>query len=1196
MWDSDVITGNEIMEQLVQQYGVELPISFSIEDMNAPIPYRSTILKFQCNRCGNVISTTPKCALTARETSGYICMECQGKTDQEIRELKREKMLSLGTEVVEKAEREGRIYDPKKEAGNMDDETGYEYSVEDLDDRVLSTEEMQQLDQEEVDAIVQDHQKEMQQVQPESEPEQPKPVVTKTKKQKDIEKYSVDSEDDDKITLGAMLKSKNPDFLIIEGKKNDDHAKERKQERVNRREDNNDDHTTESFEEQAETTNNLQGSTAADSGNDETDSPILVDNDSVEADGIPEDIRKEMDRRADELKQQSKESVQPQQKEEPIVVQDDITQTQRVKQKPAWFQKKMENERKEQDEEKPVIAKPKQTAPVKKPVEQKVVAPQPKPVQQPKENLVTIDGLKYSINQLGVEIVKLLTRIERGPLGHVPFKGISIDPITKQFTMDDDAFVVEPDLNGAHFTCEACGKEVPLTDFKSLSEDVLVVDNEWCEARNVQVRPDACNVLQNCPHCIESFLTYGYNKYNADRVKERLESNGLELVDPDTYYYFNNNAYYFVRPIGRPECIPTQIDYRAFCDTFPIGKDLSKHEIFTKVIEQPKQSVIVESEKQEQPSNDKPLDVEMGVLPEFKGDLSFFGVNSSVDSETVLKESFDEKNGTEGFTGLHRGFKIKRAKENDAKFNPNINPFERKSALENEFSRSVFNDFIAELAEITEVQFKLIISDRAFDIPIVDFESGIRIVCADLDERAMINVPYLNIVDAIKFHFKKRYKSIVLFSDSIVYRRQATLDALVKHINPSVLEYNGQKIDITKWGLFHQYTTYAPFLSDFDQKYSTFPSGKPKTGQLGIVVSWEETSQNSLKDAMALSSLLSSGSGRSLESFENDYNQYLVASIRYIERFNKKTNRIIYHITEYTEIGSAIIADGFLLCLRGLLKEYQQKYPQFATIPPHVVVEIDANTYFSPSLLSYIEKKSLVPMDTFYKMQIEDRYFPSNSMKPPVEQHHRYSYIRKVEYRVKDKDCMRWDMRMFQPGTLINRMAEEIKQAGLQDSIFDDNVRMTFIYNMGYAKATQLDIKEFFVSQSLLSLLMTDAGTISLTKMVDPKDYLNTKMVADTTSGRNINNILLNPSALNRYQNIMNKGSLEARNYLQSALYQTQMGSMDQMNGMQMQQQMPMNNGMMMQQPMMGMPGMTMPMMQPQMQPPFVGPMNQMRF
>ena len=125
---------------------------------------------------------------------------------------------------------------------------------------------------------------------------------------------------------------------------------------------------------------------------------------------------------------------------------------------------------------------------------------------------------------------------------------------------------------------------------------------------------------------------------------------------------------------------------------------------------------------------------------------------------------------------------------------------------------------------------------------------------------------------------------------------------------------------------------------------------------------------------------------------------------------------------------------------------------------------------------------------------------------------------------------------------------------------------------------------------------MTDAGTISLTKMVDPKDYLNTKMVADTTSGRNINNILLNPSALNRYQNIMNKGSLEARNYLQSALYQTQMGSMDQMNGMQMQQQMPMNNGMMMQQPMMGMPGMTMPMMKPQMQPPFVGPMNQMRF
>jgi hypothetical protein len=255
-----------------------------------------------------------------------------------------------------------------------------------------------------------------------------------------------------------------------------------------------------------------------------------------------------------------------------------------------------------------------------------------------------------------------------------------------------------------------------------------------------------------------------------------------------------------------------------------------------------------------------------------------------------------------------------------------------------------------------------------------------------------------------------------------------------------------------------------------------------------------------------------------------------------------------------------------------------------ATVVPHIIVEIDPNVYPSPSLRSYIEKETLRPMDDVYKALSDGKTYVSRHAK---DQYLKYTYVRRLEYRSssKDSDWARQDMRMFGAGTLARTMADELKQAGIATGITDDGTRNAFIHNMGFTKNNQLEVKEYFVDQTVTQSLLMDSKTAMMQKLPSPEEmFTKSGLVNSSADGFNINNVMSNPALMRKYMNIMQHGSPEAKSYfMNNVIFQNQMnpamnGGMPNM-GMGMGMNPMMMGGFGMQQPMGMNPGMMNPMM-----------------
>lgn len=561
-----------------------------------------------------------------------------------------------------------------------------------------------------------------------------------------------------------------------------------------------------------------------------------------------------------------------------------------------------------------------------------------------------------------------------------------------------------------------------------------------------------------------------------------------------------------------------------------------------------------------------------------------------MESDRAKKEHDVEKHNV---FSINQKFKV--GKKDVARLNGKINPFEREISLRQEFEETVFAEFMAQLSERSGVDYKLVLNDSTYEIPVIDFESGIRIICSDLNESDLVNAHYDWINPRTPFSFfeqyaedngsgilkkkRKAYKWCVLFSDSVEYARDATFAALIKYTNPSILAYEGKKV-ILQDNLIFQYTKHNQYLRDFDKRNSTYPSRKPSTGSIGIIARWNSSVQATAKDVLKFklqAESANSGNVANLDTLANNYNEYMVASIKYIEQFNKQTNRVIYTITEYVEVGSSIVGDGFTQCLRALLKEYYLKYPQLSGIDPFVLVEVDPSAFPSPSLNEYIEHGTLCRVDAVFKSMMTGQMITQDA----VDRNYKYSYVRRPEYRRNTEiDNMRQDRRMFTTGSLIARMSEEIKQAGLSNTIRNPEVRKTFIENMGYIEASQPEIKLYFVNRSILSTLMVDGFTMSLQEHIDENAFNATKMVNNSNMGVSANNVMMNPNLMMKYNNIMQNGTAEAKElYARMMQEEYQQKMMDVMTHSQGQGQAQVNMNPMMNSMMMGMGGMPMGMM-----------------
>jgi hypothetical protein len=532
------------------------------------------------------------------------------------------------------------------------------------------------------------------------------------------------------------------------------------------------------------------------------------------------------------------------------------------------------------------------------------------------EEYVEMNGKRYNLDELAVRFNEINTALKT-KLGYVPY--------------DKPTYV-----NGAlSVECKICHNKFDVNDIEVLSNESLTLNKENCLKYGLKYKGNIN--ISACPHCKTSIFNNNFNSYFRKQVESVVSGNNLNIVNPESYWYASPNAIYTLEANG----IKQSINYIELCNKYD-GYDMSKHELFKPRGDATKsEATSVENDKG---NSSDPVFTIPKQTP--KTQFDFDAVENS--PEIIFERQQKQAKSQQVF---HQDDKIKKRMENIAVLNGTENPFEREEKLDVAFTKTPFFEFIKELANECNVKFRYEINQKTFEIPIVDFEPylpgkpGFRLICADYKRNSMFNVPFPRVATSIPFLFKVQvekgeqpYRYSVLYSDSITYREKATLNALVKYVNPTILSYGGKRIQL-EGNLNVQYTDYYEYLREFSEEYSPFPDGKPKNGELGILASWTSSKAFDAKDILETLSSLENNRGNeaNLNKLESDMGFYMVCSIKYIEQRNKDTERISYVITEYIELGGALIADGLFQCIRALLKEYYLKYPTLRDRTPHII-------------------------------------------------------------------------------------------------------------------------------------------------------------------------------------------------------------------------------------------------------------------
>ncbi len=1095
-WDSKTISGNQILETLISQYGYTQPIAIDIADMSKQLQYSNTLVPVKCNRCGSSFSMSPKLICEAFDNRGYVCSNCGNLTMEQIRSKRKEQMLE-GT--VDLAREKGIDIDAIEEEKEL--------QREEENSKVLTNDDVEFSNEELTDGDVADELDEISRTTESSSVVEVDDSDT-DEDEDDISKYMSDG--DDMASIGDITAK------TIELDNDEDE---------------------------------INGSSDLDWN--EFEDGSINDGPVVDVDPDPED---DVSTIIEDVTDENTESVESATPTADTI--DKVFDLEKDEEVEAMInnvvEKAFEQESDKAKVDEVAASKQKENETEEEPGDYFMVG----------NKRMTPEDVQRECIATEKEVKKIL--------GFWPY-----------------ARKVVPENGALKLTCGICTKQFFVDDLSELKNKIVTLTKEYCVSRGLGFKAPYGKIakLYYCPHCIQSVTLDGHNSYLRDTVDQLCKRIHLNIVNPEVYWYAGFEDAITVEANGVEQTLRIRdlfekydnvADARRLIEFRPQGNATKS----STDEETEKNSFTFSTAKTAKTENAKRSFSFENVGRPFNG--TAVDSNAKLDEEARIDNASVEEN-----TVFHINQKLKDEHSNIAKLSDRLNPFARAKSLESSFQKTPFAAFISDLSEETKLECTLIINSKTFEIPIIDFENGFRIICVNIDDNSMTKIPYNVVSTCVNFSYRgangrpiENYKTIVLYSDSVRQRRDATMEALIKFINPNVLPYKNKRI-VMEDTLFTQYTDYKQYLKEFDSQYSTFPAGKPKNGQLGIVATWAEddNSKADFKSIMKFQMMVQEGNKTSLNQLNSDYSQYMVASIKYIERFNQTTGRYTYTITDYVEIGSAIIADGFLQCIRALLKEYKKNHPNMATVIPHIIVEIDPNVYPSPSLKSYIEKGTLRPMDDVYKALSDGKTYVTRHTK---DQYLRFTYVRRLEYRSssKDSDWSRQDMRMFGAGTLARTMAEELKQAGIATGITDDGTRNAFIHNMGFTKNNQLEVKEYFIDQTVTQSLLVDSKTAMMQKLPSPDEmFTKSGLVNSSADGFNINNVMSNPALMRKYMNIMQNGSPEAKNYfMNNVIYQNQMNPT--MNG-----GMNINPGMMGMNPMMmgGMQGGMMPGMNPGM-------------
>ena len=317
----------------------------------------------------------------------------------------------------------------------------------------------------------------------------------------------------------------------------------------------------------------------------------------------------------------------------------------------------------------------------------------------------------------------------------------------------------------------------------------------------------------------------------------------------------------------------------------------------------------------------------------------------------------------------------------------NTSIFDEQKDLFSEFKKTEFYGILTQvmestrIADMSQIRCQVSIKESCGYYPIIDFSTGVRVICIDTEDSSQYNNHPLLFNRKLPFQFKvpkHGIKTRIIYSDICRECAIAVVFALKKLIAFDYIKPR-YKINIAN-NYVISYTTEQMYLDMFekgdpDSKHpgsSTYYSPKPATNFVGVVVLDKKTE----KDIKSVHrNQIYRDLNRMPDISVDNYDPQFILSARYIRNDLRLRNPTIpanqrfveYIITQYTECNSVIVNDGIQVVCACIIKEHRLNYGPGT--PYSISFEFDRDNLLTPAVVRMLDNHDGFELSMIKKCQ-----------------------------------------------------------------------------------------------------------------------------------------------------------------------------------------------------------------------------------
>ena len=644
-------------------------------------------------------------------------------------------------------------------------------------------------------------------------------------------------------------------------------------------------------------------------------------------------------------------------------------------------------------------------------------------------------------------------------------------------------------------TLEAEQNEEPRADFTVTDETEITTsdiqnDDEFGGSSEEVTIDSESKTTESEPVAEESIVTEESSTEDSGEITLELDDNSSSSSFFDNLFGRNKKTEESVSEETSTETVETSTkedngeitleldnengDENPFSEASGERSETGENKIVSPITSEARKSIESEDSKEEielESVNENFTDDEEEITLERDDDISKKekGKNESTESDVNHKDFIKDE--------------TKKVSESDKKWysNPvvfsedddeNFNELMDEVDLINEFKESDLGKVIYDVCKRTGLNAKFTISEDTFEIPVVDFESGMRVICIDCNKVGQMKVQLAIMERQVEFGYPlpkgTKYGLAYLYSDCLTSkeRTKATIKNLIKIVNKE--KFDGRRIINLAGNYTLFYTDSIPVIRSFEAENSSYPQGKPCTKEIGIIALRHRSGKHEEFTAKDFMNYLN----KNYKMDMKNHNLYMVATARYIVKPDPMSKTVKYQITDYSELADSILMDGFDHIIGAIIKEHKLnntvKDPRFlgtdfSQYKYQFEYEFDPSTLPSPSLEIWWDNEN------FFKT------FDS------FEDGQGKCFIRVPEYRTNSTDGYRKDPRLFLPIPFSKLFKADIEKSGV--NVLNDNARRKFIEQLGFVESYYPRMKRFMLNPLKTMKLEFSSSIFAMTKV-----------------------------------------------------------------------------------------------------------------